>query len=267
MVDQQTALGLFGICWFHWRDSRAWPELSHLESLDGAGAMLRTGRGGRFSTCPGFLSHLSTEPESDKTLFWQMWRRRARLRLGGTKGKYRRDRTTDTFKNGQPCRVMREPDRIARQAGILPSVIKRHISQLEDFHFLVRGVKASGLENNKRPNKRPKRGEKGTMSEGFWKEKGWWRSVLLRHPTPSAPRSTTESPLQRTPSGRALQYLLVEELVRLSLPCWTTHCCWTPSPHQIPQSHLYMQEMGNMENSTAEQDALTQDKQQEVWET
>lgn len=79
---------------------------------------------------------------------------------GGTKGKYRRDRTTDTFKNGQPCRVMREPDRIARQAGILPSVIKRHISQLEDFHFLVRGVKASGLENNKRPNKRPKRGKR-----------------------------------------------------------------------------------------------------------
>lgn len=79
-----------------------------------------------------------------------------------------RDRTTDTFKNGQPCRVMREPDRIARQAGVLPSVIKRHISQLEDFHFLVRGVKASGLENNKgsRPNKRPKRG-KGTMSKGF----------------------------------------------------------------------------------------------------
>ena len=81
----------------------------------------------------------------------------------GGKGKKRnsgaRERTTDTFKNSQPCRVMREPDRIARQAGILPSVIKRHISQLQDFHFLVRGVKASSLEDNKgsRPNKRPKR--------------------------------------------------------------------------------------------------------------
>lgn len=58
---------------------------------------------------------------------------------------------------------MREPDRIARQAGILPSVIKRHIPQLEDFHFLVRGVKASGLENKtgSRPNKRPKREREG----------------------------------------------------------------------------------------------------------
>lgn len=45
--------------------------------------------------------------------------------------------------------MMRVPDRIARQAGILPSVIKRHISQLEDFHFLVRGVKAGSLEKNK----------------------------------------------------------------------------------------------------------------------
>lgn len=44
----QTALGLFGMCWFHWRDSRAWLLLSHLQSLDGAGAMLRTGRGGEF---------------------------------------------------------------------------------------------------------------------------------------------------------------------------------------------------------------------------
>lgn len=63
---------------------------------------------------------------------------------------------------------MREPDRIACQAGILPSVIKRHISQLKDFHFLVRGVNASGLENNKgsTPNKRPKK-EKGTTSKGF----------------------------------------------------------------------------------------------------
>lgn len=53
---------------------------------------------------------------------------------------------------------MREPDRIARQAGILPSVIKRHISQLQDLHFLVRGVKASSLENIKDPTRGPREG-------------------------------------------------------------------------------------------------------------
>lgn len=98
---------------------------------------------------------------------------------------------------------MREPDRIARQAGILPSVIIRHIPQLEDFHFLVRGVKAGGLEETtSRPNKRPKRGGvggegKGTMSEGFWKEKkdgGAFSSAIQRH----LPRKgSTESPPRR----------------------------------------------------------------------
>lgn len=124
-----------------------------------------------------------------------------------------RDRTTDTFKNGQPCRVMREPDRIASQAGILPSVIKRHISQLEDFHFLVRGVKASGLENNKgsRPNKRPKRKKEPWVKDSE-RERGW-RSVLLFNPTPSAQRYHPE-PQQRALSGRAFRSLLVEELVR-----------------------------------------------------
>lgn len=58
-------------------------------------------------------------------------------------------KSSDTFKHGQPCRVIREADRIARQAGVLPRVIKRHIPQVEDFHFLVGDVKASGLEKNK----------------------------------------------------------------------------------------------------------------------
>lgn len=79
----------------------------------------------------------------------------AEVREKGGGLKCRRDRTTDTFKHGQPCRVMRVPNRIPRQAGILPSVLKRDISQLEDFHFLVGGVKASGLENNKDPTRGP----------------------------------------------------------------------------------------------------------------
>ncbi|TNN69017.1 hypothetical protein EYF80_020720 [Liparis tanakae] len=63
------------------------------------------------------------------------------------------------------------------------------------------------------------------------------------------PKGTTGSPC------RGLQYLLVEKQVRLTLRFWTPHWA-TPSPHQIPQSHLYMQEMGNMENSAAEQGTL-----------
>lgn len=82
----------------------------------------------------------------------------AKPKWRGGRGRRSEEKTIDTFKNDQPCRVMREPDRIARQAGILPSIIKRHIPQLEDFHFLVGGVKASSLEKNNgsRPDKRPR---------------------------------------------------------------------------------------------------------------
>lgn len=59
---------------------------------------------------------------------------------------------------------MREPDRIARQARILPSVIKRDISQLKDFHFLVRGVNASSLENK---GSRPSKAQEGRRDHEF----------------------------------------------------------------------------------------------------
>lgn len=78
--------------------------------------------------------------------------------------------------------MIREADRIARQAGILPSVLKRHISQLEDFHFLVGGVKASGLEKKKQTQQGP-RGNR-TMSEGFWERKedgGAFSPPAIRH--------------------------------------------------------------------------------------
>lgn len=157
---------------------------------------------------PGFLSHLSPENEVWK-YFFSGKRGQPGLCCSEEYFKKRkgRDRTTDTFQNVQPCRVMRIPDRIARQAGILPSVIKRHISQLKNFHFLVRGVKASSLENKgSRPNKAQE--GNGTMSKEFWKRK---RSVLLLGPTPSAQKVKHQKILQTTLSGRALQYLLVEK--------------------------------------------------------
>lgn len=103
--------------------------------------------------------------------------------------KQRRGRTTDTFKDGQPCRVIRESDRIPRQAGILPSVIKRHIPQLEDFHFLVGDVKASGLEKKKQTQQQAQRGNR-TVSEGFWEKE---RGMGERSPLPPSVTTCTES--------------------------------------------------------------------------
>lgn len=51
-----------------------------------------------------------------------------------------------TFQNGQPCRVMRESDRVTRQACILPCVLKGHIPQVKHFHFFVGSVDAGSLE-------------------------------------------------------------------------------------------------------------------------
>lgn len=99
------------------------------------------------------------EPQSDMMRFRQMWRT-AMADMEEKKkvnNKRKRDRTTDTFQDCQPCGGMRVPDRIARQARILPSVIKRDISQMKDFHFLVRGVNASSLENKGSRPKRPER--------------------------------------------------------------------------------------------------------------
>lgn len=167
------------------------PSLPHLENSDGAGVMLSSETGESFSTCNvPWLLFTFISRKCSKIHFSGKWRQPG---LGQKKGNFEnvRDRTTDTFQNGQPCRVMREPDRIARQAGILPSVIKRHISQLKNFHFLVRGVKASSLENKgSRPNKAQE--GNGTMSKEFWK-----RSVLLS-PTPSAQKVKHQKFLQRT---------------------------------------------------------------------
>lgn len=126
---------------------------------------------------------------------------------------------------------MRVPDRIACQAGILPSVIKRHISQLKDFHFLVRGVNASGLENNKgsTPNKRPKK-ERGPRVKDSESESGW-KSVLLLDPTPSAQKVTPKAPAEDCSESPPVS--VSGKMVMLSLYCGTPHRA-TPSPHQIP---------------------------------
>lgn len=57
--------------------------------------------------------------------------------------------------------MMGDPDRIARQASIYPSILKGHIPQLEHLHLLVGGVEASRLEENEksRPEAQDVRGK------------------------------------------------------------------------------------------------------------
>lgn len=56
------------------------------------------------------------------------------------------NRTIYTFKNGQPCRMVREPNGVSGQAGILASILKSDIRQVENLHLLVGGVDSCSLQ-------------------------------------------------------------------------------------------------------------------------
>lgn len=60
-----------------------------------------------------------------------------------------RSRRADTFKDGQPCRVIREANRVPGQAGVGPRVLQGHVPQLQYLHLPVGGVKAGRLEQNR----------------------------------------------------------------------------------------------------------------------
>lgn len=73
--------------------------------------------------------------------------------------------------------MMGDPDRIACQASILPSILKGHVPQLEHFHLLVCGIKASSLEENEKS--RPEAQEVRGREEKAWRDLGShciWRS-------------------------------------------------------------------------------------------
>lgn len=50
-----------------------------------------------------------------------------------------------TWKHRQPSSVIGDPNRISRQARILPSILVSDIGEVEDFNLLVRGVNTCGL--------------------------------------------------------------------------------------------------------------------------
>lgn len=54
-----------------------------------------------------------------------------------------------TWQNCQPCSVKGYPNRITRQACILPSILKSYIPYIENLNLFVRGVNTGGLEKKR----------------------------------------------------------------------------------------------------------------------
>lgn len=66
------------------------------------------------------------------------------------KRKNHRKRAVYTWQNCQPCSVKGYPNRITRQACILPSILKSYIPYIENLNFFVRGVNTGSLKKNRR---------------------------------------------------------------------------------------------------------------------
>lgn len=62
-----------------------------------------------------------------------------------------------TWKHRQPSSVIGDPNRITRQARILPSIFKCYIGQVENFYLLICGVNTCSLEEEEK--RRRKRGK------------------------------------------------------------------------------------------------------------
>lgn len=69
---------------------------------------------------------------------------------GKKKRKNHRKRAVYTWQNCQPCSVKGYPNRITRQACILPSILKSYIPNIENLNLFVRGVNTGSLKKNKR---------------------------------------------------------------------------------------------------------------------
>lgn len=63
-----------------------------------------------------------------------------------------------TWKHRQHSSVIGEPNRITRQARILPSIFKCYIGQVENFYLLICGVNTCSLGGEKRRKQKPRGG-------------------------------------------------------------------------------------------------------------
>lgn len=77
-------------------------------------------------------------------------------RGGKKKRKNHRKRAVYTWQNCQPCSVKGYPNRITRQACILPSILKSYIPYIENLNFFVRGVNTGSLKKKQEGSKRKK---------------------------------------------------------------------------------------------------------------
>lgn len=66
------------------------------------------------------------------------------------KGKRGQCTSVYTWKHRQPSSVIGDPNRITRQARILPSIFKCNIGQVENFYLLICGVNTRGLGRGRR---------------------------------------------------------------------------------------------------------------------
>lgn len=90
-----------------------------------------------------------------------------RTRMRQNKGKEKQNTSVYTWKHRQPSSVIGEPNRITRQACILPSIFKCYIGQVENFYLLICSVNTCGLGEDKSRNvvQMKRRGSKTGVEE------------------------------------------------------------------------------------------------------
>lgn len=90
-----------------------------------------------------------------KVIFWdRSCANSAALNKGEKKRKNHWKKAVYTWQNCQPCSVKGYPNRITRQACILPSILKSYIPYIENLNFFVRSVNTGSLEKKKEGSKR-----------------------------------------------------------------------------------------------------------------
>lgn len=95
-----------------------------------------------------------------------------------------------TWQNCQPCSVKGYPNRITRQACILPSILKSYIPNIENLNFFVRGVNTGSLKKKTRGKQEKKLDterifvDREMEPQGFalGKGRGGEMAKLLPHP-------------------------------------------------------------------------------------
>lgn len=137
-------------------------------------------------------------------LYWFPWTGKVFLVYPSSRrGKDRNPRPEDnTWQNRQPGRVLRNPNGISSYTSIFPSILKRNISDIQDFYLFICNVNTGSLEekDGKKekkaiPHEKRKHVECAPeMSQALERHVNLWGSPLLSTKTfskrPNTPRVT-----------------------------------------------------------------------------